>query len=65
MNRVLTIPGKREVRGWAFCPICTHTVETTVVLGGRHAYVKPGTKCPRCASSLDSGVVVRTGSAAA
>ena len=65
MNRVVNIPARKEVKGLAFCPICTHTVPAMVVLGGRKAYVKPGSKCPRCRSSLEAGVVVRTESAAA
>jgi hypothetical protein len=65
MNKVLKIPEKRDVRGWAYCPICTHTVEATIQLGGRKPCVKPGSKCPRCASSLEAGVVLRTDNAAA
>ncbi len=64
MTKILNIPARKEVRGWAYCPICTHTVEAHVVLGGRKAYVKPGSKCPRCGSSLEAGVVVRTDIAA-
>jgi uncharacterized protein (UPF0212 family) len=60
MTKVLSIPVRKEAKGWAYCPICTHTVEATVVLGGRKAYVKPGSKCPRCTSSLEAGVVIRT-----
>jgi hypothetical protein len=65
MNTVLRIPEKKQVNGWAYCPICTHTVQATIVLGGRKACVKPGSKCPRCASSLEAGVVLRTDNIAA
>ncbi len=65
MAKVMSIPERKEAKGLAYCPICTHTVEATVVYGGRKAYVKPGTKCPRCASSLEAGVVIRTEPAAA
>ncbi len=49
--------GKRESKGFAYCPICTHTVEAQVILLGKAAYVKPGQKCPRCSSSLEPAVV--------
>jgi hypothetical protein len=60
MTKVLNIPARKEARGWAYCPICTHTVEAAVVVGGRKPYVKPGSRCPRCSSSLEPGVVLRT-----
>lgn len=41
------------------CPICTHTVHATVQAQGRSVRVKPGQKCPRCASSLDAAYVLR------
>jgi hypothetical protein len=48
-----------EYEGWAYCPICTHTVATVVVFSGRRSLVKPGQKCPRCASSLEAASVLR------
>ncbi len=65
MNGVMHLPARKETRGWAHCPICTHTVAATVVFGGRKPYVKPGEKCPRCGSSLEAGVVIRLESLAA
>jgi uncharacterized protein (UPF0212 family) len=60
MNRVMSIPEThKELKGWAYCPICTHTVETAVVHAGRKVLVKPGQKCPRCGSSLEAASVVR------
>ena len=41
------------------CPICTHTVHASVQAQGRTVRVKPGQKCPRCASSLDAAYVLR------
>lgn len=41
------------------CPICTHTVHATVVAQHRSVHVKPGQKCPRCASALDAAYVLR------
>jgi uncharacterized protein (UPF0212 family) len=49
----------KESKGWAYCPICTHTVETQVVLAGKRAWVKPGEKCPRCHSRLEAAAVLR------
>jgi uncharacterized Zn finger protein (UPF0148 family) len=31
-----------ESKGFVYCPICTHTVEGTVVSNGKTAKVKPG-----------------------
>jgi hypothetical protein len=53
-----------EAKGFAYCPICTHTVETAVVLVRRGSVVKPGEKCPRCGSPLDVAVVRRVDRAA-
>ncbi|MDX2150627.1 MAG: hypothetical protein SFV54_07825 [Bryobacteraceae bacterium] len=50
---------KSESKGFVHCPICTHTVEGQVVMAGKHVYVKPGQKCPRCASTLDAAYVLR------
>ncbi len=53
-----------ETRGWAYCPICTHVVETQVIGAGKRMIVKRGEKCPRCSSSLEAASVVRYQSAA-
>jgi hypothetical protein len=49
---------EKGVNGEVHCPICTHTVPATVNIAGKRAWVTPGQKCPRCASSLDVAVVV-------
>ncbi len=49
----------QEAKGWAYCPICTHTVETHVIIVGRRSRVKPGERCPRCNSQLEAASVVR------
>jgi len=59
MTRLANIQTRRESKGWAYCPICTRTVETQVVRAGKSAYVKPGQKCPRCGSSLEVASVLR------
>jgi uncharacterized protein (UPF0212 family) len=61
MNPLLRMQsqGSRELKGWAYCPICTHVVETPVVVTGRKLVVKPGQKCPRCGSALEAASVVR------
>lgn len=53
-----------EVPGSVHCPICTHTVEAAVLADRRSARVKPGQKCPRCASPLDAAYVIRLNRAA-
>ena len=42
-----------------YCPICTHSVEAEAGLQGKKPLVTPGQKCPRCASSLDAGLVIQ------
>jgi uncharacterized protein (UPF0212 family) len=59
MNRLLALPTQRESKGFAYCPICTHTVEAQVIMVGKRAWVKSGQKCPRCRSALDSAAVLR------
>jgi len=59
MNRLIGVPPRRESKGLAYCPICTHTVETQVVQVGKRAWVKPGQRCPRCASPLEVASVLR------
>jgi hypothetical protein len=49
---------EREIRGWAYCPICTHIVETPAMAVGRKVVVKPGQKCSRCHSALEAASVV-------
>jgi hypothetical protein len=53
-----------ELKGFVYCPICTHTVEGTVVSNGKTAKVKPGQKCSRCSASLDPGYIMRLDRAA-
>lgn len=48
-----------EGKAFVYCPICTHTVEGTVVSNGKIAKVKPGQKCSRCLASLDAGYIMR------
>ena len=57
-------PAAAEANGYAYCPICTHTVSATVIPVRRGHVVKPGQKCPRCASTLDPAVVVQVDQAA-
>ncbi len=60
MNPVMNIQSKqKESKGWAYCPICTHTVDANVLMSGRKVLVKPGQKCPRCNSALEAASVVR------
>lgn len=40
-----------------YCPICTRTVEAQIVVARKRPLVKPGQRCPHCASSLDAGFV--------
>jgi uncharacterized protein (UPF0212 family) len=40
------------------CPMCTHTVDASVVQTGRQIFVKPGEKCPRCLARLDAAYVL-------
>lgn len=53
-----------EQPGAVYCPMCTHTVDATIVVGRKVTYVMPGQKCSRCKSSLDAGYVIRMGRAA-
>jgi len=48
-----------ETIGKVYCPMCTHTVDATIVTTHKHAMAKPGQKCPRCKSALDAGYVMR------
>lgn len=58
------VPPQVEYSASVHCPICTHTVHATVLAQGRSTRVKPGQKCPRCASSLDAAYVLRLDRAA-
>ena len=49
----------RSSKALVYCPICTHTVEAEAGFQGKKPLVTPGQKCPRCASSLDAGLVVQ------
>jgi transposase-like protein len=53
------VPGEVEFNTSVHCPICTHNVQATVVAHGKSQKVKPGQKCPRCASTLDAAYVLR------
>jgi hypothetical protein len=64
LAQTISMPTRPQAKGWAYCPICTHVVETPVVAAGRRTLVKPGQKCPRCSSSLEAASVVRYEAAA-
>ena len=64
MNSDSKAPAIRTQRGWVHCPICTHTVEGTVISNRKGAKVKPGQKCSRCSASLDAGYIMRLDRAA-
>ncbi len=53
-----------EAKAFVYCPICTHTVEGTVVTQGKTSKVKPGQKCSRCSSALDPAYIMRFAQAA-
>jgi len=53
-----------EHKAFVYCPICTHTVEGTVVTAGKTAKVKPGQKCSRCSAALDPAYIMRMDRAA-
>ena len=57
-------PQVKSYAGSVHCPICTHTVEAEILAVGKTVRVRPGQKCPRCASSLDAGYVLRQQQAA-
>lgn len=52
-------PTQVESPGYLHCPICTHTVQGTVITRGRATKVKPGQKCSRCSASLDPAYIIR------
>ena len=53
-----------EATASVYCLICTHTVEVQILIGGKKMCVKPGQKCPRCASCIDAGCVISVSQAA-
>ncbi len=59
MSFATTISQPVESIGKIYCPMCTHTVDATIVSTPKHAFAKPGQKCPRCKSVLDAGYVMR------
>jgi len=61
---VVEKPAVNEAQGFAYCPICTHTVQIRVLPAGRGQVVKPGEKCPRCNSPIDVAAVLRIAKAA-
>lgn len=52
------------VHGSVYCPICTHTVEATILSNGKVSKTKPGQRCARCSASLDAGYIFRADRAA-
>lgn len=60
MTKVLTKPEtRREMTADVHCYMCTHNVQALVLVDRRTATVKPGQKCSRCSSAIDSGYVLR------
>lgn len=55
---------EKGVPGMAHCPICTHTVPTSIDIIGKQMRVSPGQRCPRCSSPLDVAIVVQVAEAA-
>jgi len=55
---ILRIPVQAEARASVYCPICTHTVEATVIHERKTAWVKPAQKCTRCGGNLDAAFVL-------
>ena len=53
-----------EAQGYLHCPICTHTVQGTIVTQGKRSKVKPGQKCSRCSATLDPAYILRYDQAA-
>ena len=64
MSFASTVVEPIESVGKVYCPICTHTVDATIITIGKHIYTKPGQKCGRCKSALDAGYVLRMPKAA-
>jgi hypothetical protein len=59
MNQIEKKPIEiRTAMAKVYCPICTHTVDVAVRTDGKRARVASGQKCPRCAGSIDAGVIM-------
>jgi hypothetical protein len=58
-NIQMRVPPATEYTAAVHCPICTHTVQGTIVAQGRSLRVKPGQKCSRCSACLDPAYVLR------
>ena len=59
MSFASSIAHSVESIGTVYCPMCTHTVDATIVTTAKHAFTKSGQKCPRCKAALDAGYVMR------
>ena len=55
---------RQERSGEVHCLICSHRVPAQVLVDKRSARVKPGEKCVRCGSNLESGCVLALKNAA-
>ncbi|MFN7924675.1 MAG: hypothetical protein U0Q16_31525 [Bryobacteraceae bacterium] len=53
----------RELTGDVSCYICTRIVKAAVVVSGKRPRVRPGQKCQRCGSAIDSAAVLRVDAA--
>lgn len=60
-KKIITI---EEVKGKAYCYMCTHIVDAQVLVAGRRVETKPGQRCPRCKASLNAGSVMEAAKAA-
>ena len=52
------VPTVTETSASVYCPICTHTVQATVLNLGKSMRVKPHQRCPRCSTALDAGKIL-------
>ena len=59
MNLQMKPAPAKEIKAFVHCPICTHTVEGTILSQGKTLKVKPGQKCSRCSASLDPAYILR------
>lgn len=59
MHVQLTPAPVTESKAFVYCPICTHTVEGTIVTQGKTSKVRPGQKCSRCSAALDPAYILR------
>jgi uncharacterized protein (UPF0212 family) len=58
MTNLTPRPIYKVGEGAAHCPLCTHTVPAVILITRKGFFVKPGQKCPRCASTLDAAYVI-------